>query len=238
MSALRLRKVAPLLAEATRELGAGQQLSFSAQGHDAELTLLPLLAEAATPAVGVWLSTAIGPVCLSDAEALLSLLGDIPLTLAGDQQAWYWQFFNQRLSPTIADLLAPIEPLSDCKAELAVGCRIQVRRADQQVHAHLHAAPQTLIRLLRSARWQARQQPVDESLSVNTPLIIGELSLTLEQLASLRPGDVVLPARCLFDSAGQGVLPLAGRSWAAQAEHQAQHLSLRLSHEEHSHHEY
>ncbi|MCF5637794.1 type III secretion system protein, partial [Pseudomonas syringae] len=73
---------------------------------------------------------------------------------------------------------------------------------------------------------------------VKTPSTIGELSLTLEQLASLRPGDVVLPARCLFDSAGQGVLPLAGRSWAAQAEHQAQHLSLRLSHEEHSHHEY
>lgn len=238
MSALSLRKVAPLLAEATRELGAGRQLSFSARGHDAELTLLPLLPGAGNPAVGIWLNTAIGPVCLSDAEAVLSLLGDIPMTLAGEQQAWYWQFFNQRLSPTIADLLTPIEPLSDGTAEPVVGCRIQVRLGDQRVHAHLHATPQTLITLLRSAQWQARQQPLDESLSVNIPLIVGELSLTLEQLASLRPGDVVLPAHCMFDSAGQGVLPIAGRKWAAQADHQAQHLSLRLSHKEHSYHEY
>jgi type III secretion protein Q len=238
MSALRLRQVSPLLAQVTRELGVGQRLRFSAQGQDAALTLSPLLAEADTPFVGTWLSTAVGPICLSDAEALLSLLGDTPLTLAGEQQPWYWQFFNQRLSPTIADLLAPIEPLSAQPMEGTVGCRIQVRLADQQVHAQLHATPETLIRLLRSAQWQARQRPVDESWQVTTPLIIGELSLTLEQLASLRPGDVVMPARCQFDSAGQGVLTLAGRQWAAQADHQAQHLFLRLSHEEHSHHDY
>ncbi|OUM06932.1 type III secretion system protein [Pseudomonas syringae] len=238
MNALRLRKVDPLLAQATRELGAGQQLPFIARGQNAELTLLPWLAETGQQPVGVWLNTAVGPVCLSDAEALLSLFGDIPLTLAGEQQAWYWQFFNQRLSPVIADLLAPIEPLIDGQAEPTLGCRIQVRLADQQVHAHLHTTPETLLRLLRAARWQARQQPVDESWPVTTPLIIGELSLTLDQLASLRPGDVVLPARCRFDSAGQGALTLAGRQWAAQAAPDAQHLYLRLSHEEHSHHEY
>ncbi|KAA8695951.1 hypothetical protein [Pseudomonas caricapapayae] len=238
MSALLLRKVAPLFAQATRELGAGQRLDFDVKGGNAELTLLPLLADVVTPRVGAWLSTAAGPVCLSDAEAVLSLLGEVPLTLAGDQQAWYWQLFNQCLSPVIADLLAPIEPLSDRTQASLMACRIQVRLAGQQVHAHLHAAPETLIRILRSARWHPVQKPVDEDFCVITPLIIGELSLTLEQLASLRPGDVVLPARCRFDSAGQGVLSLAGRQWEAQTELQAQHLFLRLSHEEHSHHEY
>ncbi|EGH95157.1 MULTISPECIES: type III secretion protein hrcQa [Pseudomonas syringae group] len=238
MSALCLRKVDPLLAQVSRELGAGQCLSFSAKGQQAELTLLPLIASDETPAKGVWLNTAVGALCLSDAEALLSLLGDIPLTLGGEQQAWYWQFFNQRLSPTIADLLAPVEPLPQACAELTVGCRIQVRLADQQVHAHLHATPETLLTLLRSAAWQARLKPLDERWSISTPLILGELSLTLEQLASLRPGDVLLPANCKFDSAGQGFLTLAGRQWAAQTDSQDQHLLLRLSHEEHSHHEY
>ncbi|GAB0065909.1 hypothetical protein IBA8402_16700 [Pseudomonas syringae] len=73
---------------------------------------------------------------------------------------------------------------------------------------------------------------------MSTPLIVGELSLTREQIASLRPGDVVLPARCRFDSAGQGSVTLAGRQWAARTDQQAQHLFLQLSHEEHSHHEY
>ncbi|KPY96154.1 Type III secretion protein HrcQa [Pseudomonas syringae pv. spinaceae] len=78
MNALCLRKVDPLLAQVSRELGAGQCLSFSAQGQQAELTLLPLIASDETPAKGVWLNTAVGALCLSDAEALLSLLGDIP----------------------------------------------------------------------------------------------------------------------------------------------------------------
>ncbi|SDW08224.1 type III secretion protein Q [Pseudomonas syringae] len=238
MSALRLRKVNALLAQATRELGAGQRLGFSARGQDAELTLSALPAEAHTPAEGVWLNTAVGPLLLSDAEALLSLLGDVPFTLGGEQQAWYWQFFNQRLSPVIADLLAPIEPLSDAPTEPLIGCRIQVRLDAAWINARLHTTPDTLLKLLGSASWQALRRTVDESWSVPTPLIIGEMSLTLEQIASLRPGDVVLPARCPFDSSGQGVMTLAGRQWAVQTNQQAQRLFLQLSHEEHRHHEY
>lgn len=238
MNALYLRKVDPLLARATRELGAGQSLAFHSQGQHGELTLLPLVAESDVAAIGVWLNSAVGALCLSDAEALLSLLGDAPLTLAGEQQSWYWQFFNQRLSPTIAALLAPLEPLFDSPAQASFGCRIQARLAEESVHAHLHTTPETLLRLLSCAPWKARQRPVDETWSVTTPLIIGELSLTLNQLASLRPGDVVLPARCDFDSTGQGRLALGARHWAAHADSQAHHLFLRLSHEEHGHNEY
>ncbi|MGX9566212.1 type III secretion system protein [Pseudomonas sp. CFBP 5748] len=234
MNKLNLRKVNALLARATRELGAGQQLSFSTRDHEAELTLLPPLAQTGPDAAGAWLGSAVGALCLTDAEALLSLLGDAPLTLQGEQQPWYWQFFNQRLSPTIAALLAPLELLSESPASATVGCRIQVRRDEQTLHAQLHATPDTLLRLLSAARWQARNEPLDEAWQVTTPLIIGELALTLEQLTSLRPGDVVLPALCRFDGAGQGRLALAGRRWAADVTGQAQQLFLRLSHEEHT----
>ncbi len=91
MSALRLRKVDALLAQATRALGAGRRLGFSARGQHAELSLLPQHEDARIPADGVWLNTAVGPLLLSDAEALLSLLGEVPLTLGGEYQAWYWQ---------------------------------------------------------------------------------------------------------------------------------------------------
>ncbi|MCH5651946.1 type III secretion system protein [Pseudomonas syringae] len=238
MSALRLRKVDALLAQATRALGAGRRLGFSSRGQHAELSLLPLLEDARIPADGVWLNTAVGPLLLSDAEALLSLLGEVPFTLGGEHQGWYWQLFNQRLSPVVADLLAPVAPFSDTPTELAIGCRAHVRLGSERLDTRLHAAPATLLRLLGSADWQVLNRNLDESWSVSTPLIVGELSLTREQIASLRPGDVVLPARCRFDSAGQGSVTLAGRQWAARTDQQAQHLFLQLSHEEHSHHEY
>lgn len=234
MTTLNLRKVCALRARVTRELGAGQRLGLRVQDEDAELMLLPPLTETAAPASGVWLDSAVGALCLTDAEALLSLLGDAPLTLQGEQQAWYWQFFNQRLSPTIAALLAPLEPLPEHPVTATVGCRVQVRRAGQTLHAQLHATPDCLLRLLRAGAWQARKQALDETWPVTTPLVLGELALTLEQLASLRPGDVVLPARCRFDSSGHGRLTLAGRQWAAHASDQAQQLYLRLSHEEHT----
>ncbi|MBA1229463.1 type III secretion system protein [Pseudomonas viridiflava] len=238
MSALHLRKVDPLLAQATRALGAGQSLAFEAQGQRGELTLLPLVNGQEAPANGIWLDSAAGPMCLSDAEAVLSLLGDAPLTLGGEHQDWYWQFFNQRLSPAIADVLAPLEPLLDTPDDASFGCRVQVRLGGESLHAHLHSPSHTLLRLLHSAPWQARYKPVDDTWPVTTPLIIGELALTLNELASLRPGDVVLPARCQFDSAGQGRLALGGRQWAAHVDSQAQQLFLRLSHEEHGHDEY
>ncbi|WP_434702629.1 type III secretion system protein [Pseudomonas sp. Z1-12] len=232
MNTLKLRQVNALQGRVSREFGAGQRLGLRTRDQDAELTLLPPLTETAIPAAGVWFNSAVGALCLTDAEALLSLLGDAPLTLTGEHQAWYWQFFNQRLSPAIAALLAPVEPLLDNPATATVGCRLQVRRAGQTLHAHLHTTPDTLLRLLRSAPWQARQQPLDPALQVTTPLVIGELVLTLEQLSSLRPGDVVLPARCQFDSHGQGHLALAGRRWAVQATDRAQQLFLQLNHEE------
>ncbi|KAA8712080.1 hypothetical protein [Pseudomonas cannabina] len=238
MNALQLRKVDPLQAQATRALGAGQSLVFDAQDQRGELTLLPLGAGPDSLANGVWFNTAVGPVCLSDAEAVLSLLGNAPLTLGGEHQDWYWQFFNQRLSPTIADVLAPVEPLFDTPDEAPSGCRVQVRLGGESLHAHLHSSSQTLLRLLHSAPWQARHNPVDDTMTVTTPLIIGELELTLNELASLRPGDVVLPARCRFDSAGQGRLALGGRQWAAHVDSQAQQLFLRISHEEQDHDEY
>jgi len=238
MNALQLRKVDPLLAQATRVLGAGQSLAFEAQGQHGELRLFPQAAEPDALPQGVWFNTAVGPLCLSDAEAVLSLLGDAPAALGGEHQEWYWPFFNQRLSSTIAEVLAPVEPLFDAPDDMSSSCRLQVRLGAQSLHACLHSSSHTLLRLLHSAPWQARHKAVDETWTVTTPLIIGEVALTLHELVSLRPGDVVFPASCRFDSTGQGRLALGARRWAAQVDSQAQQLFLRISHEEQDQNEY
>lgn len=234
MRALSLRRVNHRFAQATRQLGQGLTLSFSAQGLPGELTLRPVTPGTFSSDDGVWLRSAIGLLRLSDAGAVLSLLGNAPAVLQGTHQPWYWQFLNQQLSAPIAALLAPIEPVEENSSgfDAGVHCRLQVRLGDESVHALLATDPDTLLRLLSAAPWQAHQPPLPDDWQVPHPLVIGQLALTLEQLTSLRPGDVVLPAHCQFDCEGNGRLDLAGRHWVVGTEAHAQRVYLRLSHEE------
>jgi len=234
MNPLSLRRIDQRFAQATRQLGQGLTLGFSAQGLMGELTLRPVTYGTFASNDGVWLRSAIGLLRLSDASAVLSLLGDVPAVLQGTHQPWYWQFLNQQLSAPIAALLAPIQPVEEdsCKLAAEVQCRLHVRLGTESVHALLATDPDTLLRLLTGAPWQAHQSPMGDDWQISHPLVIGQLSLTLEQLASLRPGDVVLPGHCHFDSEGNGRLDLAGRIWEVGIEAHAQRLTLRLSHEE------
>ncbi|WLG46830.1 type III secretion system protein [Pseudomonas sp. FP1740] len=242
MNALRLRKVDGVVAQATRLLGAGVSLAFSAQGLIGELTLRPLLDDIAGERPLTWFDSAIGPIGLSEAEAMLSRLGELPVTLGGEYQPWYWQVLNQRLSPTIMELLCPLQPLSVVNAAsvanasatsaAAITCRIQLRLGDRSLHGLFSADAVVMLRLLDGRGWDLHRQPLAEDWPISQPLELGELSLSLDQLASLQAGDVLLPLRCHFDSYGNGRLPLAGRQWAVQTDRHEQQLYVRLSHEE------
>jgi type III secretion protein Q len=237
MNALNLRKVEGVAAEVSRLLGVGVSLSFNVQGEAAELTLRPMLGDADAETALVRFDSAVGPLALSNAEAVLSLLGELPVTLGGEPQPWYWQVLNQRLNPAIAELLCPLMPLSDVSAlfideSAAITCRLELRRGSQILHGLLRADAVVMRRLLDSPRWSAHRQPLDENWPIRQPLELGGLSLTLQQLASLQPGDVLLPHHCHFDSDGNGRLQLAGRQWAVQTDSHEQQLYVRLSHEE------
>jgi type III secretion protein Q len=242
MNALRLRKVDGAAAQATRLLGAGASLAYSAQGLMGELTLRPLLDDIAGEHPLTWFDSAIGPIGLSEAEAMLSRLGELPVTLGGEYQPWYWQVLNQRLSPAIMELLCPLQPLSDVTAPsaadasatgaAAITCRIQLRLGDRSLHGLFSADAVVMLRLLDGRGWDLHRQTLAEDWPISQPLELGELSLSLDQLASLQPGDVLLPLHCHFDSYGNGRLPLAGRQWAVQTDRHEQQLYVRLSHEE------
>jgi type III secretion protein Q len=238
MNTLTLRKVDADTAALTRRLGIGTRLNFNVGQDPVELTLRPLLAPASPKQAMQAFTSAHGTFALTEAEALLSLLGELPVTLAGEHQPWYWQLLNQRLNPAIAELLCPLEPLSDITA-LSVDaqarwmtCRIHVRRGHQAVHGLIKAQANTLLRWLQCADWQADRQPLDEQWPITQPLELGCLSLTLDQLAQLQPGDVLLPPDCRFDSHGNGLLQLGGRQWAVQTDSHERQLYVRFSHEE------
>jgi len=237
MTLLSLRRVSHGFAQVTRLLGQGLTLDFSAQGLMGELTLRPMPPGIFPGDDGTWLRSAVGPLRLSDASAVLSLLGDAPAVLQGTHQPWYWQFLNQQLSAPIATLLAPVEPIDEDTSgfDIGVHCRLHVRLGGESVHAVLATDTETLLRLLSTALWQAHRRPLPDDWKVAHALVIGQLALTLEQLSSLRPGDVVLPTQCLFDSDGNGRLDLAGRHWVVGAQIHAQRLFLQLSHEEDFH---
>lgn len=109
MRPLKLRQVSPSVAAASRLLGRGCWLAFSSAGDDGRLTLSPMLS--IDSATTVALGSARGLLRLSNADALLSLFGGAPVVCAGPMQPWYWQYVNQQLSPTLAGLFAPLEPL-------------------------------------------------------------------------------------------------------------------------------
>ncbi|BBP74635.1 type III secretion protein hrcQa [Pseudomonas sp. Ost2] len=240
MTPLALRPVSRTLASASRLLGRGRWLEYPLRGAVARLSLSPLLAaDQLTPDDRAWttLDSAQGRLHLTDADAVLSLFGEVPAVTGGPLQAWYWQYLNQQLSPPLAALLAPLEPRLPADDERAghIACRLVVHCADESVQARLSCDAQTLIHLLDALPWQVLEQPLPEDWPLPAPLVLGELSLTLNELRSLRPGDVLLPGRTYFDCAGQGVLHLAARTWRVATGVANDTLLVQLNHEETPH---
>lgn len=234
---MKLRKVDARLAQASRTLGAGLCLAYTLNGTAGTFTLSPALAEVPT-SEGAWFDSAVGPLWFSDAPGLLGLLGTSPVVVAGQAEAWYWQFISQQLTPAMAEALAPLAPLQGQAPDgPMMACRVEARLGDQAVHGFLQASPGTLLAWLQTAAWQPLYAAVDEGFTLPAPLVLGLASLTLDQLASLRPGDVLLPQQAFFDPQGQGLVTLGGRYWAAYTTSHNSRLSLTLSHEEYPTHE-
>lgn len=235
MKPLKLRQVSPSVAAASRLLGRGRWLVFSSAGADGRLTLSPMVSNDSAETVA--LGSARGLLRLSNADALLSLFGSAPVVCAGPLQPWYWQYVNQQLSPTLASLFAPLEPLEGTDEPLPdrVECRITVQLAGETVHGVLSSAADTLLRIFDAAAWQAIEQPLPGEWPLHYPVVLGRLALTINQLGSIRVGDVLLPSEPFFDSEGNGQLQVGARRWTVGAEALDGNLQLRLIREEDLH---
>ncbi|QKJ86337.1 type III secretion protein Q [Paramixta manurensis] len=205
-------------AEARRWIGSGWRYPFTLGERQGELQLLPADDTVAQPTLHYYHSDA-GLLALSDPAPLLTLLADCP-ALTGvteENEGWYWSYFNQQLSPQIISLLGKLAPtLAQQQTASPFTLRLSVQLGEEHAYSQLVIPLEALQRLATRTGWQRRYQPVNLALPLDTPLVMGCLTLSAQRLAALRPADVLLPTQRFFTPDGQGVIPFAHAQFQGQ----------------------
>ena len=191
---------------ACRRLGRGLRYSFQVAGEPGELLLEP--GRAPEGGVCVSFESRCGVITLSDAGPLLSLFGECPVVLAetgNDPQSWFWGHFEQRMSAQLTALFGFLRPLAD-RQPGAFECCLSVVLGQSRSIGRLMMTARSLLALCDAGQWQAVKAPLPACFAVPVPVVLGYLPLTVEQLRTVRPGDVLVPERPLFSGDGVGQL--------------------------------
>ena len=195
-----------LTVQAYRRLGRGLRFSFEVAGEVGELLLEPGRA----PECGVSLSleTRCGVMTFSDAGPLLSLMGDCPVVLAdteNDPCSWFWALFEQRMSTQLVSVFGYVRPICDVQPQ-TFECRASIALGQARSVSRLRMAPESLLALYESGHWHPLKASVADRFPFLIPVILGQLQLSVEQLRSVQPGDVVLLESTQLDVEGVGQL--------------------------------
>lgn len=205
--ALQLRRMPSTEARARERLGAGLELRLgSPRNASLHLRLAPTGFEQA-PRTAI--ECAAGLLWLDDAQALLSRLSDCPAIVADspDDGDWYWPLYNHYLATELQALLSPMRVVPATPAH-GLDCLLELRDANGQRQACRARIPATtLLDLLQHRHWQAPALAFGApDWPLRLPLLLGHCPLSVGQLASLRPGDVLLVEQPLFSPEGDGSL--------------------------------
>jgi type III secretion protein Q len=195
-----------LTVQAYRRLGRGLRFSFEVAGEVGELLLEPGRA----PECGVSLSleTRCGVMTFSDAGPLLSLMGDCPVVLAdteNDPCSWFWALFEQRMSTQLVSVFGYVRPIGDVQPQ-TFECRASIALGQARSVSRLRMAPESLLALYESGPWHPLKASVADRFPFLIPVILGQLQVSVEQLRSVQPGDVVLLENTQLDGEGVGQL--------------------------------
>lgn len=191
---------------AGRRLGRGLRYAFQVAGEPGELLLEP--GRAPEGGVCVSFESRCGVFTLSDAGPLLSLFGECPVVLAetgNDPQSWFWVLFEQRMSAQLTALFGYLRPLADSQPG-AFECCLSVVLGPSRSVGRLIMTGHSLLALCAAGQWQAVKAALPDCFAVPVPVVLGYLPLTVEQLRTLHPGDVLVPERLLFNADGEGQL--------------------------------
>ena len=213
---------------AYRRLGRGIRFSFQVDGEPAELLLEP--GHGPKTAVSHSFDSQCGVITLSDAGALLSLFGECPVVLAdgvNDPDSWFWALFQQRMSPQLTRLFGHLRPLAAVQQH-TFECRISVSVGQSRSVGQLSMAPQSLLMLHDAGGWQAIRAPLPEDFALAVPVVLGCLPLAIEQLRTVRVGDVLVPEHGQFNADGIGQLRVGRLRLQTQIDDEGGHRSLSV----------
>ncbi|WP_263062911.1 FliM/FliN family flagellar motor switch protein [Dickeya dadantii] len=220
-----LRPVSQARAALSRQLAAAHRFAFMLDGQPGELRLQ--LADDAPPVrqESRWRCHA-GTLWLDDnAAPLLSLLSACPALVPGpDDDAetadWYWTQYNHHLSPALRELFGEIRPASSQPPDSAehddLTLWLEVIRGDFRVRSRLRTSTKTLRQWQSQPGWYAPRYPLPGHLAMRVPLVLADVTLSHEQLATLEPGDLICPLKQYFSPQGNGCITLADRRLTGQ----------------------
>ncbi|MCF5721603.1 FliM/FliN family flagellar motor switch protein [Pseudomonas syringae] len=211
VSPLKLPVVDPARVAALLRLGCGLRLPFQVADQHGELILEPGHAPNQPTCLGF--ETAVGVLTFGDPGPVLSLLGDCPVTLApqgNDPDAWFWALFQHQLSPQVQSLFGFMRLKTDVRAA-DFSCRLTVKLGQSRVVDCLTLTPDAFLALCAAGPWQPLALSLPPSLPLSLSLLLGRSQLSISQVSSLRPGDVLLLSTPLFNADGEGHLCLGRR---------------------------
>ncbi len=206
---LELRRQSAAEARVSGIIGHGLRMPFQLGENLGELHIE--LARGVQPEAGTAMRCAAGALWLSNAEEVCALLSDCPSlpTYSDEDHFWYWMLFNHALSEQIRALFGELNASEGEPPIGAFGVRLTVTLGELWAQSVLTAAPEVLCTLLAAPCWLGTVNDAMVALPLTLPFCVGELTLSIAELASLKPDDVLLPRENLFTPQGAGTLRFA-----------------------------
>ncbi len=232
VQALALPRMSSTDARLARQLAGEPWMTFSVAGQAGRLSLRA--SHRAPPAKPLqWFDCTLGPLGLSDAQAVLGAWSSNPTFVSADaqaQSAWFWPLYNAGLATELAALLGALQPRGEPSA--ADGpmshCELTLELPHGRIHSLLALPSAGLADGFERAPWNAKPPGDHSGMTLAFAVRLGQLSLPQQQLQTLRAGDVLCPAEADFDSAGNGVLSLGPRRLQVRVVEQAERLQLQV----------
>lgn len=219
MNRLSLRTQPRQEARLRQRVGSGLRYPFTLEGERGELWFTLTDKHILPPATTLVLGCDSGVLHIADA-AVCSLLSACPLLPdPGENAGWYWPLFNQHLSDALRMLFGTLSPPKDTTPEAnGLWLSVSVTLGEARADSLLYASIPTLLALFNRPGWHSFTGIEPDSLPLMLPLCMGTLSLPLSQLRTLRPEDVIFPARAHFSPCGRGALRIAQLSLTGELE--------------------
>ncbi|HEY3984296.1 FliM/FliN family flagellar motor switch protein [Cedecea sp.] len=219
MKRLTLAAQSPDEARLRRWIGSGWLLPFFLEGVSGALRLLPSSAAMQSAAQAETFHCAAGLLIFSDPLPVLGLMADCPALpgVSTEDNAWYWRYFSQQLSPQLAGLFEFLQPAEE-QEKPDITLRLEVSLGEERAGTLLSLSWATLRQFTQFAGWQRQSMPLNPELPLQLPLTVGKLQLSTGFARALAVGDLLMPTEAFFSPEGLGVMPLARRQFQVQLE--------------------